>query len=842
MSILPRTLALALSALAVAPSAQGGFVERAAELGLEHSFAAGLDRVGDLFSMSDWTQQGIALGDVDADGDTDVVVAGRLTQNSLFLRQPDGTYVDVATSAGIQSPELDNAPALGDYDRDGDLDLFLGSVGWGSGPKQGNDRLYRNEGNARGLWFEDVSTLAGVRGAGQTLDALWCDAQSDGWLDLYVCSFHGTNNLLYVNNADGTFVDRAAEWGALSGGSTHVGAFVDIDRDDLPDLLVGNDWNVTQAAEIANIEDDLHLAGKPGGGFQDVTSGSGYPLLNGLMNDGSTTMGIALGDVDYDGDYEVYRTQWGEQSLVRYAGWPASGEPWVGVQLVYGVDDPVVADPQNPFETGPAVGWGCAFGHFDFDPWLDLYKVNGHVNGQDPRQQPNRMFRGQGPQFAHVFEEVGASWGVAGAVDDRALAVGDLDRDNDLDFLVGPAFGALRYYENQLDRQGQGGVAVELLTQTSAPHGIGAEVGWWDESGLPHVRPIGADAPCASQREYLAFLGLGAKPNVDLSVVFPSGLERKLVGVPSDERVLVEEPQLFELSQTHYELGVDQDPLTVRVFAHDRFAKPLGPGVRVRIEADGLSALGPVSHVGHNIYERSFAAPSQAGEYAISADIAGFAVRTQPRVRVVGGLDASATRMELNPQSVRAGTQDTSVLTVAPLDAGGRSLGAGRALSIAFQGQLHELTDLGDGRYRATLAASFAPGTLPVQLLEDGAVTGASAVLVAAGAPTFEQSFLLHDYPDEDFAQSPHRYKFEVQPRDAAGRALGPATQLTVVAEPDAFGVPVAVLDECQPNGRRDGSFFFVLERSPASPAGSATGLVRVLADGVEIAAKPYSF
>jgi hypothetical protein len=219
-----------------------------------------------------------------------------------------------------------------------------------------------------------------------------------------------------------------------------------------------------------------------------------------------------------------------------------------------------------------------------------------------------------------------------------------------------------------------------------------------------------------------------------------------------------------------------------------------------------------------------------------------FTPRVMPLVRAHGALDPALTRVELEPLCVRAGSPDLSVVTVVPLDAQSLALGSGHSLSVNFGGAQHALVDLGDGRYRASLSAPASVGVYPLELLFDGQPSGAQAGLVAAGAPEFATSYLLVDSPFELIAQAPHRYKFEVQPRDAEGRALGPGTQLVVSAVPDAFGAPVSVLDQPAPNGRRDGSFFFVLEREPSLAAGSATGTVYVVADGVEVVAKPYSF
>ncbi|MCZ6800864.1 MAG: CRTAC1 family protein, partial [Nitrospirae bacterium] len=154
-------------------------------------------------------------------------------RNSLLRQNPDGTFTDVTKASGLGKtayPCL--AAAWADYDKDGDLDIYIGN-------EYLPCELFRNNGDGT---FTDVARRAGVRNMANTKGVTWGDYDNDGDADLYVSNL-GQPNRLYRNNGDGTFTDVAKELGVSLDDSlnrrTFAAWFWDVDNDGWLDLFVG---------------------------------------------------------------------------------------------------------------------------------------------------------------------------------------------------------------------------------------------------------------------------------------------------------------------------------------------------------------------------------------------------------------------------------------------------------------------------------------------------------------------------------------------------------------------------------------------------------------------------
>ena len=173
--------------------------------------------------------------DYDGDGNLDLYVINRAQENTLYRNEGDGTFEEVSCALGVRNREIGKGGRWGDYDGDGDLDLFLANIG--------ANTLYKNQ-NGK---FTDVAFEAGVRDTKPgwlSYDAAWGDYDGDGDLDLYVASgadsFGGEINFLYSNNGDGTFSDVTSEEMPAMLDSSTACAWVDYDGDGDLDLYVVN--------------------------------------------------------------------------------------------------------------------------------------------------------------------------------------------------------------------------------------------------------------------------------------------------------------------------------------------------------------------------------------------------------------------------------------------------------------------------------------------------------------------------------------------------------------------------------------------------------------------------
>ncbi len=228
--------------------AQIEFVEVSAAAGVsyEHGYEAGWE--GDPLRL---TSCGVAAGDYDRDGLVDLfVVRGDFGATMLFRNLGDGTFDNVAAAAGVELPGgLETGPLFGDYDGDGWLDLFLGGV-WDS-PL----RLFRNQGDGT---FAEVTATSGLATAREnTFSAALGDPDRDGDLDLALahwsehesCATESCDGHLWRNNGDGTFSEIDAEAGLVydSGRDfTYTPLFADINNDRWPDLLMASDFVTTR--------------------------------------------------------------------------------------------------------------------------------------------------------------------------------------------------------------------------------------------------------------------------------------------------------------------------------------------------------------------------------------------------------------------------------------------------------------------------------------------------------------------------------------------------------------------------------------------------------------------
>jgi hypothetical protein len=360
------------------------FLEATSELGLalappEASPDEGKQTFGRLFIG------GLAAGDFDGDGDTDLFVP-RAGPDALF-RNDGGRFTECAKEWGVDDPGAGAAALFLDVDNDGDLDLLVSR--YENDPAKRSLALYRNDG-AR---FSDVTTAAGLGGArGPATSLCAADVDRDGDLDVYVCCYHddakedprfseeipadvfgakdGEPNQLWINRGDGTFKEEAVARGVADKGWSLAAAFADCDGDGDPDLCVANDYG------------EKRLFRNDGTGtFADATAAAG-------VVDTGFGMGVLWLDYDGDGDLDLYVSNMystaGNRILARSAAALAPGRLDRLAKMARG--NTLLRNEGNgtfkdvTAETGggrAGWAWGAAAWDYDNDARLDIYVANG---------------------------------------------------------------------------------------------------------------------------------------------------------------------------------------------------------------------------------------------------------------------------------------------------------------------------------------------------------------------------------------------------------------------------------------------------------------------------------
>jgi hypothetical protein len=479
---------------------------------------------------------GVALFDYDNDGDLDVFVVqggpldssapastpnypiSRLFRNDL-TRGPDGKprlhFTDVTAHAGVGLRAYGMGVAVGDYDNDGDLDLFITSFG--------PDYLLRNNGNGT---FTDVTSDAGVSDPLWSTSATFLDYDRDGDLDLFVANYldftlagnkictdasgardycgprtyRPAPDRLYRNDGNGHFTDVTEAAGIARADGAGLGVVADdYNGDGWLDLYIANDATPNQL--WINHRD---------GTFVDEGPLSGAALNAAGNPEGS--MGIASGDFDGDGDEDLFVTNIIGETFALYRN-DGSGN----------FEDARVATGIAAL-TSSVTGFGADWFDYDNDGWLDLFVANGAVNviesqrGQpNPFRMKNQLFHNSGDgRFTDASALGGAAF--ARAEISRGAAFGDIDNDGDTDIVVTTSGGPVRLLLNR-GTAGSHWIDISLRDSPGNRFGVGARVGV-ERAGKPTLwRRVHTDGSYLSASDIRTHVGLGPSSSVDSVLV-----------------------------------------------------------------------------------------------------------------------------------------------------------------------------------------------------------------------------------------------------------------------------------------------------------------------------------
>lgn len=541
----PIVLALGQSACQPPDDPPDWFVDVAPNLGLLFEHTSGVE--GE-FLLPEVMGSGLAVFDYDGDGDLDVYFVNADAHpsvdsgNRLFRRDADGVFRDATMEAGLGDTGYGMGTALGDIDNDGDLDLLV--------TNDGPNRLYRN--NADGT-FSDITESAGIEGSRWSTSAAFCDIDDDGLLDLYIANYvtneppyacasgtgepdycgpnayRGVPDRLYRN--DGTrFVDISAATGIARTARNGLGVVCfDFDGDARDDFLVANDGERNQL-----------WINEGDGKFVD--RGVRFGIATNIEGDTEASMGVALGDVDGDLRLDALMTHLGGETNTLYLADPMG--MLLDSSALAGVGFPSVAD----------TGFGVALADLDQDADLDLAVANGRVQrGADSTAPPNG--EAPPDAFGRLYAEPnllmvnnGQGWfddrceatpGFCATTEvSRGLLAADIDADGDLDILVTNANGPARLYRNDIPDKGNW-LKLRIADPAVNREAIGATVrvrlgdAW-------QTRPVIHATSYLSSADAEVHFGLGPAQAVDeIVVIWPDGVRERFPGTGANRSAVI---------------------------------------------------------------------------------------------------------------------------------------------------------------------------------------------------------------------------------------------------------------------------------------------------------------
>ncbi|HVU55735.1 MAG TPA: CRTAC1 family protein, partial [Puia sp.] len=485
---------------------------------------------------------GVSIVDINNDGYDDIYVCvlGKdlvhPAKNLLFINQHNLTFKEEASAYGLDFSGYSTQAVFLDYDRDGDLDMYLANYLLGNnsnsivprnmtGRSPANDRLFRNEGYSAAKGhpvFTDVTMQAGIKDDGFGLGVAVSDFNGDGWPDIYVADDFISNDLLWLNNHDGTFtncISRALQHQSYSSMGADA---ADINNDGLPDLVTLDmlpEYNRRKKESFSFVNYDRYQAER-GMGYEPEFMRNMLQLNNGCFHTGDTSI--------------PYFSEIGQLAGIQATDW----------------------------------SWSVLLADFDNDGWKDIHVTNGigrdFINADflefssrifssnktraeqealirkrlaelDHVNLPNYLFLNQ---HDHTFRDASAE----GGIDEPSMSNGavyvDLDNDGDLDLVVNNINKEAFVFINNTVQKGKPSdkhfLSLHLVGDSLNRPGFGTKVCVYSDGGMQMQEENPVRGYFSSVDRQLLF-GLGKSRHIDsITVLWPDSSMQAILNIHAD--------------------------------------------------------------------------------------------------------------------------------------------------------------------------------------------------------------------------------------------------------------------------------------------------------------------
>ncbi len=495
---------------------------------------------------------GVTMIDINEDGWLDLYVCrtgipiGKERANLLFINNRDNTFSEQAEQFGLADTSYSTQAAFLDFDRDGDLDVYLLNhmqqfQGTNNpypkkvhGESASTDKLFRHDVDTAGhIHFTDISASAGIQIEGFGLGVAISDLNKDGWPDIYVSNDFVSNDILYINNQDGTFSNRIEKYIMHQSHNGMGNDIADINNDGWPDIFVADMLPATNHRRkqmVMNINYDLFYSTLQMG-YEPQYPRNTLQLNNGI-----------------GADDELHFSEIGQLSGVHATDW----------------------------------SWASLFADFDNDGWRDLFITNGHLKdltnkdfiayrkkrmifntpeGKDSLylkllqdlpgiEETNYLFKNKSDLF---FEDYSQKWINLKPSMSNGAAISDLDNDGDLDLVVNNLNRKAVIYANRLQQTEPGYyLQIHLTGPPNNKAGIGTKIQLFTKDSFQYYEHYLSRGYLSAMSQIVHF-GLNNLELVDsIMITWPDERINYLKALKPNQRITIDHSQSVEKEKVDY--------------------------------------------------------------------------------------------------------------------------------------------------------------------------------------------------------------------------------------------------------------------------------------------------